>query len=335
MNNTNRAQRLPNFPTPHLQFTPLPPDAHTPWDDFNDIEEVEDFTMQSVKEVLDESIIGQEAAKKALSQIVWSLFEIGPSTSLFYGPTGCGKTQLLKAIAKEYPKLCTWGDCSMLSSEGFKGDYKLSTILKSIPRDGFPKLLILDEFDKIVEIKGNECYHLMIQDEMLKIFDHDPGIFTDCISPDQLTIVCMGAFSSIRDSKKNQHHPIGFTNANAEVNEDDIEITLDDMKNMGFKEELLGRFQRIVRLSPLDIQTMRSIVDTELKKLMVLVNREILLDDNAKDKIAQAAFDSGLGARKIRSQLRCMAEDYLYDHPNAKTIDLTAKEETPEMPYMA
>lgn len=48
MNNTNGPQRLPNFPTPHLQFTPLPPDAHTPWDDFEDIEEVEDFTMQSV-----------------------------------------------------------------------------------------------------------------------------------------------------------------------------------------------------------------------------------------------------------------------------------------------
>lgn len=326
--------KIPVHDIPHIKFNPLPPGTHTPWDDIEEAEEYDKFTMQSIKAVLDESVIGQEAAKKALSQVVWSTFEVGPDTCLLVGPTGCGKTQLLKAIAQEYPRLCTWADCSMLSSEGFKGEYKLSTVLKSIPRDGHPKLLILDEFDKVLDIKGTECYHLMLQNEMLKLFDHDPGIFADCISPEKLTIVCMGAFSDIRDRKKKSHPAIGFSNTVTE-NEADPEITIDDLKNMGFREELLGRFSRVVFLESISKQNMRIIVDAEQKKLATLMKREILLDDHTKDTIAQVAFDSGLGARKVRSQLRCLAEDYIYDHPDATTIDLTLREETPDLPYMA
>ena len=297
-----------------------PSDDDSPWDEET---YVEDFTMPNIKKFLDQHIMGQEAAKKAMAQILYTTYEHDiPSTNLFIGPTGCGKTELARTIDNEFRKSCTWLDASCLSAEGWKGSVHLSEVLKSIPRDGHKKILIIDEFDKLLDIRGSEVdYHLLIQDELLKLFDHDKALFADCISPEDLTIICMGAFSKIYEKKGKKEKRIGFGACDVEE-ERQIEISAADLVSANFKAELIGRFDRIVQMETPTLETYKRIADKELWKLAERFDKGINIYDHDLYAIAQEALDSGLGARKIRSVLRRKVEDYIYDHPYDKVIDL-------------
>jgi len=301
--------------------TAAPPiDDELPWDEETYIE---NFTMPNIKKFLDQHLIGQDAAKKAMAQILYTTYEHDiVSTNLFIGPTGCGKTELARTVDNEFRTACTWLDASCLSAEGWKGSVHLSDTLKSIRRDGHKKILFIDEIDKLLDIRGNEVeYHLLIQDELLKLFDHDKALFTDCISPEDLTIVCMGAFSKIYEKKGKKEKRIGFSAYDKEE-EKDIVIDANDLIEAGFKAELIGRFDRIVQMDAPTLETYKQIANKELWKLAERFDKGINIHDDDMYAIAQEALTSGLGARKIRSMLRARVEDYIYDHPYADVIDL-------------
>ena len=296
------------------------PNDDPPWEEETYIE---NFTMANLKKFLDQHIIGQDPAKKAMAQIIYTLYEHDmPSTNLFIGPTGCGKTELARAVDHEFRTSCAWLDASCLSAEGWKGSVHLSDTLKSIRRDGHKKILFIDEIDKLLDIRGGDVqYHLLIQDELLKLFDHDKVLFADCISPEDLTIVCMGAFSKIYEKKGKKEKQIGFGAQDTEE-EKPIVITADDLVEAGFKAELIGRFDRIVQMEAPTLETFKMIADRELWKLAVRFEKDINMHDQDLYAIAQEALESGLGARKIRSVLRRRVEDFIYDYPYAKVIDL-------------
>ena len=130
---------------------------------------IEDFTMPNLKKILDERIVGQEQAKKALAQTLYTTFEHNMATNvMLIGPTASGKTECCRAIADEFKKACYWCDCSILSGESYRGDVHLSTVIKGIPDDGRMKILFADEFDKLL-FASSDSYPMKLQSEWLRV----------------------------------------------------------------------------------------------------------------------------------------------------------------------
>ena len=314
-------------------FAPLPGHSPTPWDsdDFPDEMEVDDwFTPQVVQETLDKRIIGQETAKKAASMIIYSLFEYeNATTSLFIGETGCGKTEIWRILAQEWPGMIQIADASHITAEGWKGGLKMKDLLANFTKeDGWRKhILVLDEFDKIWDERNSEVnYFDLIQGQMLKIFDHDPSVYPG-VDPSDLSIVCLGAFSPIFEKKHSKKAPLGFHNAPKEPTSDII--ASEDLIEFGLKPELVARFNRIIQMDPLTFSTCRHLADLELKKLEEKFRKHIEIASEQLAALSAEALDAGLGGRYIKNKLVIMAEDYLYDNPYAQIIDLSSSFDTP------
>ena len=95
-----------------------------------------------IKEKLDEYVIGQEQAKKAISVAVYNHYkrivrqqenedvEIEKSNMLMIGPTGCGKTYLVKTLAKILDVPLAIADATSLTEAGYIGDDIESVVSK-------------------------------------------------------------------------------------------------------------------------------------------------------------------------------------------------------------
>ncbi len=284
------------------------------------------FTPQMVKAGLDRAVIGQEAAKRAASMILYSTSEYGVSNSLFIGQTGCGKTEIWRQLAGEYPGMIQIADASQITAEGWRGGVKLSTLLKNFRTE--PRyiryILVLDEFDKIFDQKNSDTnYFDLIQDQMLKLFDHDPGLVEEGVGPQEVSVVCLGAFASIYAQKGRKKHSLGF-NSEAEE-ETPHHITAEDLKAFGLKPELIGRFSRIVEMEPPSLETYRRIADMEVSKLKQRIGKQVTVAPALLDKLTVESLDAGLGARYVKNELLRMAEDYIFDHPHDREIALTER----------
>ena len=127
-------------------------------------------------------IVGQDAACRAAAMIVYNHFERRPSVSLFIGPTGCGKTEIWRALRREYSADNVHIiDASTLTAEGWRGSNKISSIFRSIRPDRRGRcILVLDEFDKVLEPQygaNNTNYSDLIQNQLLRLCDHDTLFF--------------------------------------------------------------------------------------------------------------------------------------------------------------
>ena len=103
-----------------IPFTDITP---SPLDDTLDAGSyLDELTMPALKRFYDEYIVGQERAKKAMAQILFSTFMLesgGVSTNLFAGMPGSGKTELIRVTCADFPKVTHVWDMSMVSGEGW------------------------------------------------------------------------------------------------------------------------------------------------------------------------------------------------------------------------
>ncbi len=316
-------------------FVPLPDRSPTPFDDdaIPDELAIDDwFTPQAVQESLDNRIIGQGAAKKAASMIIYSLYEFeNTSTSLFIGETGCGKTEIWRILSQEWRGMIQIADASQITAEGWKGGVKMTNLLMSFQEDKAWKkhILVLDEFDKIWDERNSDVnYFDLIQDQMLKIFDHDSSIMPG-IDPSDISIVCLGAFSPIFEKKRSKKAPIGFGCTQREAPSNIV--TSEDLIEFGMKPELVSRFSRVIQMDPPSLATYRQLADMELQKLEEKLRKHIEIDPEQLDMLSSEALDAGLGGRYIKNRLFVMAEDFIYENPFAKVIDLSEGSVMPSM----
>ena len=146
-------------------------------------EVVEDFELPKPKEIysfLDEYVIGQDQAKKALSVAVYNHYkrirsvgtltisgqshdsiEIAKSNILLMGPTGCGKTYLAQTLAKRLNVPFAVADATALTEAGYVGEDVENILLKLLQAaDGDVKraeqgIIYIDEIDKITRKAEN------------------------------------------------------------------------------------------------------------------------------------------------------------------------------------
>ncbi|MCD7745304.1 MAG: AAA family ATPase [Lachnospiraceae bacterium] len=295
---------------------------------------LQDWSPQAVYRCLDKEIMGQEKAKRAISVLFYNCLEGRRSTNLLMGSTGTGKTELFRCLRRHYPGRVVVVDASALSAEGWNGanSTHLSSILRNNPEIGkMPTLLVFDEFDKCIRpaygSRGTN-YADLLQDNFLKMADGDLVEFGEGSSFIQtdffnVSIVFMGAFADLKVSADG-HRPVGFCPAPGVLPaaSGQEEISVDDLIQYGLKRELAGRIQRLIRMEELSFETMLQIAKKTVFHLSQEYNSSIWIDTPSLEQMAQAALDSGLGARFIRSCLLERMDAIQFEDPSAAVYDI-------------
>lgn len=266
-----------------------------------------------IEEHLRESVVGQDDALHALARAVKrnkaGLNEgqrpIG--SFLFLGPTGVGKTQSAKALAKflfDDEKALIRFDMSEYMEK-----HSVSRLLGAPP--GY---VGYDEGGQLTEAVRRRPYSVILFDEVEKahkdVFNILLGILDDGRATDNkgVTVDFKNTIIILTSNIA--------SNFIMELKGEDRDVAVkNELKNY-FKPEFLNRLDDTIIFNPLNEQGLISIVEIMFKELeKTLHNRGIkaVLSEEAKKFIAKAGFDIVYGARPLRRALYELVEDKIAD----------------------
>lgn len=277
------------------------------------------------------SIVGEDDTVRSVALTTYHHIHGRASTALVVGPSGCGKTRIFSALQEEFgANRIVIHDASHLTAEGWAGSVKISTIFKAIPPESRSRvLLVLDEFDKLLEPKnlgGQGSYSDMMQSQVLRVFDHQ-NLFLGGVENEKsayvdtsgVSIVLLGAFQRLLENKSADRNTIGFGNDSyRECTYDNSTISLEDLTSYGMREELAGRITRIICMKPLTIDDLILIGQNEVKNLERIMKCKIVIDKNVLSTMAVKAHNKKFGARQLKMSLCRMLDKLVYDNPNAE-----------------
>ena len=297
------------------------------------------FLPQAIYARLSQDIRGQDAAKRTAAMVLYNHLNGRRSNALFCGPTGCGKSEIWRRLARDYPGLIRIFDASRLSAEGWKGSLHLRDMFLDLP-DCFEDqglIVVLDEADKLCceqAMSANGTNHsALTQNSLLKLLDGDtvqfgaedgkPAFSVDC---SRVSVVLLGAFENLMlDKSEKADCSLGF-GASLRQKKDyaNTTITYDDLISAGMRREIAGRINRIVSLRPLSVSDYRAILlGPVLRDLQSKGRYTIVLDDATLDRLAEQAASTGLGVRWARSQIMNAVDELMFDDPSSDTYNIS------------
>lgn len=256
---------------------------------------------KTIKEFLDQYVIGQNEAKKVLAVSVYNHYkrlnqdiknevEIEKSNILLVGRTGTGKTLLAKSIARFLNVPFTIVDATVFTEAGYVGEDVesiLSRLLQVCNYDvtaAEKGIIYIDEVDKIARKGDNpsitrDVSGEGVQQAMLKLLEG-----TEVLVPPQggrkhpeqklvkvntqnILFICGGAFDGVERiiAKRMNTNVIGFgIGQKEEIDKSEIlqYINPQDLKSFGLIPELIGRLPVLTFLRPLDKPALKSILTT-------------------------------------------------------------------------
>lgn len=319
-----------------------------------------------IKAKLDEYVIGQDYAKKVMSVAVYNHYkrvatdtmddiEIEKSNMLMIGPTGSGKTYLVKTLARLLNVPLAIADATSLTEAGYIGDdieSVVSKLLAAADNDvdkAEQGIIFIDEIDKIAkkkETRSRDVSGESVQQGMLKLLEgsnievpvgansKNAMVPLTTVNTKNILFICGGAFPDLEEVIKerlNKQASIGFIADLKDKYDNDntilSKVVLEDLRNFGMIPEFLGRLPVIFTLNPLDKDMLVSILREpknailkQYQKLLALDEVELKFDDSALEAIAEKALEKKTGARALRSIIEEFMLDIMYEIPKDDNI---------------
>jgi len=294
-------------------------------------------TPQEIREHLDQYVIGQEDAKRVLAVAVYNHYkrigaiksgvEIKKSNILMTGPTGSGKTHIVTTLSKMLGVPIFIADATAIvnnPSIALEIDKMLDGLIKAA--DGNIEsakygIIFIDEIDKLVtginRVRGET-----IQQAMLKVLE---GTIHPKIDTNNILFIVGGAFVNLAPIIQIR---LGDVSAGLLSETELVKMAMpEDLNKFGLIPEFVGRLPVIVSLQALcresliDILTKpKNAIITQYKKMFELDGIEIVFEQPALEKIAEAAIALKTGARSLRTIVEERMRDIMYDLPSKSNV---------------
>ncbi len=325
-----------------------------------------------IKASLDEYVVGQEYAKKVMSVAVYNHYkriasdnkdgvEIEKSNMLMIGPTGSGKTYLVKTLAKLLDVPLAITDATSLTEAGYIGDdieSVVSKLLAAADNDvekAEHGIIFIDEIDKIAKKRNanqRDVSGESVQQGMLKLLEgaevevpvgassKNAMVPMTMVNTKDILFICGGAFPDIEEIIKerlNKEASIGFK-ADLKDKYDNDEnllqkVTMEDVRKFGMIPEFLGRLPVMFSLEALTedmliriLKEPKNAILKQYQKLLAMDEVKLEFTNEALAAIAKKAKEKKVGARALRSIIEEFMLDIMYEIPkddNIGTVTIT------------
>ncbi|KAB8127742.1 ATP-dependent Clp protease ATP-binding subunit [Gracilibacillus oryzae] len=288
--------------------------------------------LLNMEDILHNRLIGQEEAVKAVSKAIRRARAglkdpkrpIG--SFIFLGPTGVGKTELARALAK-----------SMFGEEDAMIRIDMSEYMERHSTSRLvgspPGYVGYEEGGQLTEKVRRKPYSVVLLDEVEKAHPEVFNILLQVLEDGRLTdskgrtvdfrntVLIMTSNVGASELKRNKY--VGFSLGDEEQNYKDMRSKVTEELKKAFRPEFLNRIDETIVFHSLEKKHMKHIVELMVKELQKrLIEQEIdfTLSDQAIEKIAKEGFDPEYGARPLRRSIQRNVEDLLSEELLKETI---------------
>jgi ATP-dependent Clp protease ATP-binding subunit ClpX len=274
---------------------------------------------------------------------------------LMIGPTGCGKTFLVKTLATLLDVPLAIADATALTEAGYIGDDIESVVTKLLAAAdndvarAEQGIIYIDEIDKLARKKNatqRDVSGESVQQGLLKLLEgaeievpvgansKNAMVPLETVNTKNILFICGGAFpdlDTIIKERLNKSSSMGFVSDLKDKYDDDENIlekvTVEDLRKFGMIPEFIGRLPVIFSPASLTEEMLvriltepKNAITKQYQKLLSFDEVKLEFEDGALLAIAKKAKEKELGARALRSIIEEFMLDIMYEIPKDDNI---------------